>query len=69
MNDKYEAAALTSKLTDSIGLTVVAAHQLVHLVDHIRADGCLEHCGEADVLLLDSFILFRVHGDQWPGVA
>jgi len=60
---------LTSQLADGVGLAVVTAEQLVHLVDHIRTDGRLEHCRQADVLVLSWLVLFRVHGDQWPGVA
>lgn len=59
---------LTGLFADSISLTLVATHQLMDVIDHIGADGCLEHCGQADVLLFDLFIFVRVDGDQRSGV-
>lgn len=61
-------SSLTGLFANGIGLTLVATHQLVNIVDDIRADGSLEHSWQADVLILDLFILFRVHGDQRSGV-
>lgn len=51
---------LTGQLADGVRLAVVAAHQLVRLVDHIGADGRLEDGRQRDGHILAGLVLVGV---------
>uniref|UniRef100_A0A1L8EJ57 Uncharacterized protein n=1 Tax=Haematobia irritans TaxID=7368 RepID=A0A1L8EJ57_HAEIR len=65
----FSRGLVTGLFANSVGLTLVAAHQLMNIVDNIGADGSLEDSWQADVLIFHLFIFFRINGDQRSGIS
>lgn len=61
---RFGRRLVTGGLAHGVRLATVAAHQLRHLVHHIRTDRGLENCRQGNSLILHRLIFVRVHTDQ-----